>query len=165
MSALELAGLALLALLLVGGALGTVLTRNLVHSVLCLALVLVATAGLYARLLAGFLAGVQVLLYAGGVATLMIFGVMLTSRMEGKPVRHESRNVVRGALAALALAGLLGTAVLTLPLPVQARTAPGGAREIGAAFLTEHVLPFEVLSVLLVAAMVAAIVIARKSDA
>jgi NADH-quinone oxidoreductase subunit J len=165
MSWLELAGLALLALLLLGGALGTVLTRNLVHSVLCLALVLVATAGLYARLLAGFLAGVQVLLYAGGVATLMIFGVMLTSRMDGRPMRHESRGIARGALAALALAGLLGSAVMTLPLPREGLTPPPGAREIGAAFLTEYVLAFEVLSVLLVAAMVAAIVIARKSDA
>lgn len=164
MSVVELVGLGLLALLLLIGALGTVVSKNLVHSVLWLALVLVATAGLYARLLAGFLAGVQVLLYAGGVATLMIFAVMLTSRMEGGPVTHESRNRVRGAIVALALAGLLGATIVRQPLMKASTAAPADAQELGHAFLTDYVLPFEVLSLLLVAAMIAAITIARKSD-
>jgi NADH-quinone oxidoreductase subunit K len=106
-SPLEIAGLCFLALFVLGGALGTVLSKNLVHSVLWLALVLVATAGLYARLCAGFLAGAQVLLYAGGVITLAIFAVMLSSRMQGGPILHGSQKQGRGALAALAVGGLL----------------------------------------------------------
>ena len=112
MSALEILGLSLLALFILGGALGTVLSKNLVHSVLYLALVLVATAGLYARLSAGFLAGTQVLLYAGGVVTLAIFAVMLSARLEGGPIPNESGRRGRAALVALALAGLLGSVLL-----------------------------------------------------
>ncbi len=161
----ELLGLAALSAVLLAGALGTVLSRNLVHSVLWLALTLVATAGLYLKLLAGFLAGAQVLLYAGGVVTLAIFGVMLTTRQDGGPIRHESAGRARGALTALVVAACLCTAILAAPLPdVSAAPAPDAAA-VGRSFLTDFVLPFEVLSVLLVAAMVGAIVLARKEDA
>ncbi len=164
MSALEIAGMSLLALFVLGGALGTVLSKNLVHSVLWLALVLVATAGLYARLCAGFLAGAQVLLYAGGVITLAIFAVMLSSRMEGGPILHGSAQRGRGLLAALAVAALLVSVLLPAELLIPRDLALVDAADLGRSFLGEYVLPFEVLSVLLVVAMIGALTIARKED-
>ena len=164
MSTLEILGLSILALVILGGALGTVLSKNLVHSVLYLALVLVATAGLYARLSAGFLAGAQVLLYAGGVVTLAIFAVMLSARMEGGPIPTESGKRARAALVALAVAGLLSGVLLQAQITVPASVPVVDAAEIGRSFLGEYVLPFEVLSVLLVAAMIGAIAIARRED-
>jgi NADH:ubiquinone oxidoreductase subunit 6 (subunit J) len=164
MSTLEILGLSILALVILGGALGTVLSKNLVHSVLYLALVLVATAGLYARLSAGFLAGAQVLLYAGGVVTLAIFAVMLSARMEGGPIPNESGKRARAALVALAVAGLLSGVLLQAQITVPASVPVVDAAEIGRSFLGEYVLPFEVLSVLLVAAMIGAIAIARRED-
>jgi NADH:ubiquinone oxidoreductase subunit 6 (subunit J) len=164
MSALELVGLALLALLILGGALGTVLSKNLVHSVLWLALVLVATAGVYARLSAGFLAGAQVLLYAGGVITLAIFAVMLSSRLEGGPILHGSARRVRGALVALAVAGLFCGVLLQADLVAPHGLPAVDSADLGRSFLGEFVLPFEVLSVLLVAALIGAVVISRRED-
>ena len=164
MSTLELVGLSLLALLVLGGALGTVLSRNLVHSVLWLALVLVATAGVYARLSAGFLAGAQVLLYAGGVITLAIFAVMLSSRLEGGPILHESARRGRGALVALAVAGLFCGVLLQADVGAPQGVAVVDSAALGRSFLGEFVLPFEVLSVLLVAALVGAVVISRRED-
>jgi NADH:ubiquinone oxidoreductase subunit 6 (subunit J) len=163
-SVLEILGLSILALVILVGALGTVLSKNLVHSVLWLALVLVATAGLYARLLAGFLAGAQVLLYAGGVVTLAIFAVMLSARLEGGPIPNESAKRGRAALVALALAALLCGVLLQAEITVPGSVPVVDAAEIGRSFLGEYVLPFEVLSVLLVAAMIGAIAIARRED-
>jgi NADH:ubiquinone oxidoreductase subunit 6 (subunit J) len=165
LSGLELTGLGLLALLVLGGALGTVLSKNLVHSVLWLALVLVATAGLYARLSAGFLAGAQVLLYAGGVITLAIFAVMLSARLEGGPIPNGSARRGRGLLVALAVAALLCGVLLQSDFGVQREVPVVDSADLGRSFLGEYVLPFEVLSVLLVAAMIGAIVIARREDA
>jgi len=163
-SALEILGMSVLALVVLGGALGTVLSKNLVHSVLWLALVLVATAGVYARLCAGFLAGAQILLYAGGVITLAIFAVMLSSRMEGGPILHGSAKQGRGAVVALAVAALLCGVLLQTELSIPRDLPVVDAAEIGRSFLVEYVLPFEVLSVLLVAAMIAALTIARRED-
>jgi NADH-quinone oxidoreductase subunit J len=166
MTALELAGIAVPSVAILVGAAGTVLSRNLVHSVFWLALALVATAGLFVRLAAGFLAGAQVLVYAGGIVTLMIFGVMLTARIEGGPLLHASRGKVRGALIAAAVFALLCVPIVGTDFSAVAASAPAPtSADLGNAFLSDFVLPFEVLSVLLVAAMIGAIAIARKTDA
>jgi len=163
-SGLEVLGLSLLAGVILLGALGTVISKDLVRAVLWLALTLVATAGIYLKLLAGFLAGTQVLLYAGGVITLAIFAVMLSQRVEGAGVRQESRGLVVGALAAIAVGGVLVAGILAAPLAAAAAVPPPSVTDLAASFMGEFLLPFEVLSVLLVAVMVAAITIARRTD-
>jgi len=146
----------LLSALLVVGA------RNLVHAVLWLGVTLTGTAALYAMLGASFLAGVQILLYVGGVVTLMIFGVMLTRRHDGIAVPAERTSPRRGALVAAALFGVLAAAVARSELPAgQTRIA---TEALGVSLLTTHVLAFEVLSLLLLAAIIGAIVIARRRD-
>jgi NADH-quinone oxidoreductase subunit J len=144
-------------------------TANLVHAALWLGLTLLVTAGLYAMLGASFLAGIQVLLYIGGVITLMLFAVMITRRHEGLVIPAESTGHVRGAIAAVTLFAVVAAAIGATPsldhpagpegLPVQATTA-----DIGRALLGQHVLAFEVVSVLLLAAVIGAIVIARRRD-
>lgn len=161
---LSMIGFGLLALVLLGSALGVVLAKNLVHSVLFLALTLVATAGVYLFLEAEFLAGVQVLLYAGGVAVLTIFAVMLTRKTdEGQPV-HGRGNYLRGGVAAGGIGLVLAAFILDAPvLAAPAKVAT--IAELGKGFWGEYLLAFETLSLLLVAVMIGAIVIARKEDA
>ena len=138
-----------------------VLVRNLLHAVLFLILSFVGIAGLYITLSADFVAVVQVLIYAGAIAVLMIFAVMLTPR--------ASRDNAEGLLQipALVLAGLVVAGVAFVVLETDWREATRGpfdttAAAIGEALLTPFVLPFEIASVLLVAAMIGAIVLVRE---
>ena len=96
----EALGLGGVAVLVLGASLAVVLARNLFHSVLWLALALVGTAGLFVLLHADFLAAVQVLLYAGGVVTIVVFAIMLTERLVGSSLRQTNRGVLAGAIAA-----------------------------------------------------------------
>jgi NADH-quinone oxidoreductase subunit J len=147
-------------------ALFVVTSKNLVHAVLWLAVSLGVTAALYVLLQAPFLAGIQILLYTGGVITLMLFGVMLTRRHERVMIENETAPGRRlpGLLAAAALFGVVAAATTrTSGLPA-GPTRMVRADEIGRSFLTEHLLAFEVLSLLLLVAMIGAIVLARKTD-
>jgi NADH-quinone oxidoreductase subunit J len=144
-----------------------VLAVDLIRAVLWLGVTLVATAALYAMLGASFLAGVQLLLYVGGVMTLMVFGVMITRRHEGiAPTATDSVNPARGALVASALFGLVATAIVrtdgldAAPQPL----APLTLADLGRAILVQYVLAFEALSLLLLAAIIGAVVLARRRD-
>lgn len=161
---LERIGFGVIAAVLLLSALRVVTTRNLVHAVLWLAITLATTAAAYVMLQAPFLAAIQLLLYTGGVLTLMLFGIMLTRRVEGVNVPVESSGQGKGAALAAALFGLMATAIMQTPNLPDAPAPAVGARELGKSFLTDHLLAFEVLSLLLLAAMVGAIVIARGRD-
>lgn len=144
-----------------------VVSRDLVHSVLWLGVALVATAGLFIALHAEFLAAVQILLYTGGVITLMLFGVMVTRRLSGEArIEHGSSHRLRGALLSVSTFALVA---LTVSRAADSHSGPppghlGDTREIGSVILRDLMLPFEALSVLLLAAMIGAIVLARKVD-
>jgi len=137
--------------------------EDLVRGVLWLAVTLLGTAGLYATLDAGFLAAIQVLLYTGGVITLMLFAVLLTRRREGPIPAGGVHRPVAGALAAATFFALVAFAVLrTDGLPARAgRVDP---RALGLLLTSDLALPFEALSLLLLAGMVGAIVLARRQD-
>jgi NADH-quinone oxidoreductase subunit J len=146
-------------------AIGVVRSPNLVHSVFWLAGVLVSTAAAFVALESPFLAGIQIVLYTGGVVTLMIFGVMLTQRDHETNIPNPSaRELSSGAAAlgilAIALAGIWGSPELAV---MPGRDA-GSAADVGKLFLGPHLLAFEVLSVLLLAAMIGAIVLSRRTD-
>jgi NADH-quinone oxidoreductase subunit J len=142
-----------------------VLTPNLFHAVLFLALALVATGGVFLLLHAPFLFGVQLLLYAGGVVTVLVFAIMLTERLVGERISQTSRHIVNGTLVAAAvLAAVLGFLVRR---PGQA-AAPAGSGDttvaIGGALVGRFAGAFELLAVLLVAALLGAIYLARTED-
>ena len=159
-------GFAVVAGVMLVGALATVATGNLVRAVFWLALTLAATAGLYILLDAGFLAGVQVLTYVGGIVTLMIFGVMVTRRHDGGPIPSLGADGFRALVVALGTFALMASAIVSSHLedgvqPVVARmTTQGLARSL----LDEHLLAFEAASLLLLAAIVGAVVLARRRD-
>lgn len=160
----DLPGWILTALVLIP-ALLVVGSRNLVYGVLWLGVTLLATAAVYVRLQAPFVAAVQVLLYAGGVVILLIFGLMLTRRHETLGVIALKANPLRGIVVAVPLFGTLVAAILKSPVPApQPFTAGVPVTSVGRSLLTDYVLAFEVLSVLLLAAMIGAIVIARRKD-
>lgn len=138
-----------------------VFVRNLLHAVLFLILSFVGVAGLYITLSADFVAVVQVLIYAGAIAVLMIFAVMLTPLSN----RDNSENVLQAP--ALVLSGLVASAVAFVVLETDWRVAgrasfDATAVEIGEALVSPFALPFEIASVLLVVAMIGAIVLVRE---
>ena len=163
--ALEPIAFGVVALALLICALRVVTARNLVHTVLWLGLMLAMTAIVFVFLHAPFLAAIQLILYTGGVLTLMLFGVMLTHRKEGvTSIPNPSAGIVPGVLLAGGVFALITAAVqrttdLPAAAPVNITT-----QALGVSFLTEHALAFEVLSILLLAAVLGAIVIARRSD-
>lgn len=152
-----------IALVMVGAALMVVAARDLVHAVLWLAVALITTAVAYVALHADFLAAAQILLYTGGVITLMLFAVMLTRRLSGNRLDiARFQGGARGPILAVAVLGLVGTAIVRAgPLVSRTPQVQADTRGLGALFLTELVLPFELLGLLLLAAMVGAIVLAR----
>jgi NADH-quinone oxidoreductase subunit J len=144
-------------------AIRVVRSQNLIHAVLWLAVTLLGTAVLFGMLDAPFLAGIQVLTYIGGVVTLVIFGVMVTRRHEGGQAFAERGDAVRGLLGAGGLTVLLGYSLWRTPLegqPVPTATAA----QIGTTLLTTQVVAFEAASILLLAAIVGAVAIARRKD-
>ena len=148
---------------LLAASVGVVLSKNLFHSVLWLALVLVATAGLFLSLHAEFLAAAQVLLYAGGVVTLVVFAIMLTERLVGETIAQMNRGIGWGALAAAAVFVAIAAVVVPASRQAPGRGAPTTAA-LGEALLTEWALAFEVLGALLVAALLGALSLARADD-
>ncbi|MFQ5848947.1 MAG: NADH-quinone oxidoreductase subunit J [Candidatus Methylomirabilales bacterium] len=151
-----------LAAFTVGAALLVVLGRNIVHSAVALIFTFCGVAGIYVLLDAEFLAAVQVLIYVGGITILLLFAIMLTTRIAARvAVFNEqvglSAVIVLGITAVLIYASLAGIQVGGEP-PRAVESAPA----LGRLLLTTHVLPFEVASVLLLAAMVGAIILARR---
>jgi NADH-quinone oxidoreductase subunit J len=156
------------AALILGSAVMVVTTRKLIHAALWLVAVLFGVAILYAVLQAGFLAVVQVVVYIGAIAILFIFAVMLTRReMLDKGAQTRSNWWLPALLGLLILTGL-GTMILNQP--GFGRTAveiPAGVdtlRNLGTALVSPDafVLPFEVASILLLAALVGSVYIASE---
>lgn len=148
-----------------GAALVTVTTRQLVHAALWLIVALGGLAVEYLLLTAEFIAWVQVLIYVGSVVVLLLFGLMLTRAPIGRSPDADSENRWAALAVAVAAAGTLvwvvvdafRTTWIELDGPAQ------GSTEATGSFLFRHwVLPFEALSVLLLAALVGAIVMSRK---
>jgi NADH-quinone oxidoreductase subunit J len=154
-----------LAVVLVGSALAVVLSKNLFHSVLWLALALTGTAGVFLLLDAEFLAAVQLLLYAGGIVTIVVFAIVVTERLVGERITQTSRRITAGAVISLALIALIVNAITRQPLAtVREPLQSDLTRTIGESILTRFVLPFELLGVLMLAAMLGAVYFARPEE-
>lgn len=157
----------ILSITALGGALGTVLNRNLFHSALFLVLSFVGVAGFYLLLEAELLAMVQILVYVGAIAILIIFAVMLTRRLMSDEYESRNEQWLYGLGAAVVLFGILAYILLNpnLNWPVEAAEVPAGsivALGVGLVSPDAFLLPFEVASVLLLVALVGAVIIARE---
>ncbi len=145
-----------------GGALGVVTSRNLFHAALYLILSFFGVTGYYVLLSAGFLAMVQLMVYAGAIAILILFAIMFSRR----PMAHESQANQQwwlSLLLALALFVVLVVVVGAVNWPVSdAAPAADTVTQLGVALLGSYLIPFEVVAVLLSVAMIGAIFLARE---
>ncbi len=161
----ETVGFWLVAAVLLGSSLAVVLTPNLFHAVLYLAAALVATGAVFLLLEQPFLFAVQLLLYAGGVVTIVVFAIMLTERLVGEQIRQTSRYLINGAIVAAAvfvgIVGFLLQASLATPRPEQAGDV---IASIGRALVGPFAVTFHLLGVLLVAGLIGALYFARSEE-
>jgi NADH-quinone oxidoreductase subunit J len=155
----------LLGLMSLGAAILVVTTRNVVHAALWLVVTLAGVAGAYLMLTAEFLAWVQVLIYVGAVIVLLLFGIMLTKAPIGGDADLNSENRIAAALVGLASAGTLTTLVVDAFRHEFVDLGNGtGAARVGESIFRSYVLPFEVVSVLLLAALIGSIVLSRRDE-
>jgi NAD(P)H-quinone oxidoreductase subunit 6 len=152
-----------LSALVLGGAAGVAFSRNILRSAFLLLATLGGTAGLYLFLGADFVGVTQLLVYVGGILVLLLFAVLLTGRIGD--VAATNRAVGRGIAVPLAL--LTGLLIVTVAVTTpwrrtEAIAAPTTAR-IGDGLLNEYLLPFELISLVLLMALVGTMVVARRS--
>jgi len=154
------------------GAAVAVTARSLFRAALGLALALFGVAALYLFMQAEFLAVSQLLIYVGAILTLLIFGVMLTSRIADPAIPAWNRQRRAASVLAGAFGVGLGWILCAVPwegIVVSSRSGTGGSHSVplaivGRGLLSVYLLPFELLSVLLVGALVGAVFIAKQED-
>jgi NADH-quinone oxidoreductase subunit J len=145
------------------GAVRLVTSRNVVHAALYLVVTLAMVAGTYLLVAAEFLAWVQVLIYVGAIIVLVLFSLMLTKA----PIGRDTLDNQQRGIAALVAAGVLAGLVYLVQDRFggqRIRLQPVRTAQVGVSIFRDFVLPFEVVSVLLLAALVGAVVIARKDE-
>ena len=154
----------LFALITLASAAVVVFSKNIVYSAFALLFAFFGVAGLYALMMADFLAVTQLLIYVGGILVLVLFGVMLTSNVLDVQIRAGAMHVLPALLIVGALAAVLLTVFWSTDwtlvrelVPVE-QTGP----DIGRLFLTTYLLPFEIASVILLVALIGAAMIARR---
>jgi NADH-quinone oxidoreductase subunit J len=148
-----------------GGAGGCAFSRNLLYSAWSLLFAFLGVAGLYVFLGADFPAVVQVLIYVGGVLVLILFAIMLTRQLGEEPeVSNKHVGLPVGGVLAVLILGVLGTIAVNGPWAIKTGAIKWESSGVGLGngFLTEWLLPFEVASVVLLAALVGSVVLARK---
>ncbi len=157
-----------LAAVIVVSAMLVVVSRNIVHSILWLVLVFLGIAGVFLMLNAPFLAAIQVLVYAGAVSIMIVFGVMLTQRGDMKKTNPFNARVIISAL----IAGLtvIAAAVLTYLSESGMQMSNTGVPtdtvgNIGELMLTKYVVPFEAAAILLLVALIGAVFLAKEVKA
>ena len=145
----------------------TVTTRRILRSAVYLLFVLISTAGIYFMLNYNFLAAVQLTVYAGGIVVLIIFSILLTSHISQRAAMAPFRHAIFAALSVAA--GMIVTILALLKfvfIPTSQPAIGSDVRTIGTQLINYgndgYALPFEVISILLLAAMIGAIVVAKK---
>jgi len=153
----------ILSVLVLGCALAVVTNRNLFHSAIFLAITLVGIAGLYLLLEVEFLAGIQILIYVGAVVTLIIFAIMVSRDLMNPKARAMNRQWAAAAVAVALVFLVLVIALLQFPWgPAAISTQTDVTGALGKAMVGDYVLPFEVVSVVLLVALVGSIILARE---
>ncbi|HSE39741.1 MAG TPA: NADH-quinone oxidoreductase subunit J [Acidobacteriota bacterium] len=163
---LRIGGFYLFALMTVISAAFVTFARSIMRAVFSLMFALFGIAGLFLFLHADFLAATQVLIYVGGVLVLLLFGIMLTQRMVEADIRTGRIQFIPAIIAMIILFGFLSYLIFKTPWKIQQPAAfQETTSQIGTLLMTEWLLPFEVASILLLAALVGAVSIARAKKA
>jgi len=148
-----------------GSALMVVISKQLLYSAIALLFTLFGVAGLYIFMWADFMAGVQVVVYIGGILVLLIFGIMLTNKISSVNISHTSLQRGVGAVVTLGVLGFLipminNTSWLQLSSAEPTQTAESKGRLL----MMEYLLPFEVASLLLLGALIGAAMLSRNTN-
>jgi NADH-quinone oxidoreductase subunit J len=158
----------LLAGLAVGSGVLVITRKNPVHSALALILTLLSLAGLYLMLYAPFVAGVQIILYVGGIMVLFLFVIMLVNIERSEKEKQFNQQWIAGVLAALALGGLFvtiyvkGQGLFPAPVPLSRLPEAQNTQKVGEMLYSNYMFPFEIASLLLLVAIIGAVVMAKK---
>jgi NADH-quinone oxidoreductase subunit J len=160
------------AAVIVAAAVAVVTTKNVVRAALYLVTVFVGVVAQYLLLAAEFVAVTQILVYIGAIMVLMLFGIMLTRARIGRDTNLTHDTWWLGLITAVGLLGVMGYALIDAfedtPLPQDTRiddVAGSNTATLSDSIFSQYLIPFEVVSVLLLAALVGAIVLARKDRA
>lgn len=143
-------------------ALRTVTSRNVFHSAIFLALTLIGVACVFLYLDAEFLAIIQILIYVGAITILIIFAIMLTARIQDRAIRQTNRQVPVSAVIALGFFILFLNIIKKSPWQAAVEKPQTlSLAQLGSSLMTNFALPFEVISLVLLVALVGAIVIGK----
>jgi NADH-quinone oxidoreductase subunit J len=157
-----------IAAVMVGAAVVVVTSRNVVRAALALIVVFAGVAAQFLLLAAEFVAVTQVLVYIGAIMVLMLFGIMLTRGRIGRDVDMTNEHWWMGVITAVLVVAVMGYSLIDAfgddPVPAERSITTGGSNTsaVSDSIFSQYLIPFEVVSVLLLAALVGAIVIARK---
>ena len=157
-----------IALLIIGSALAVVFLKNIVHSALCLVVSFLGVAAIYFMLSAGFLAVIQIMVYAGAISVLIIFAIMLVIDKDMKKTNQFSRNLGNFAFGIPIIGMVIVTMLVAIcksDFPLAA--VPGsdqGVGQLAELMLGNFVVPFEAAAVLLLVAVIGAIIMAKGVD-
>lgn len=151
------------AILIIASAFIVVFSKNIMHSAFSLMFTLLGVAGFYVLLNADFIAMTQIMVYIGGILILIVFGVMLTTRVTNVDIKSKNIQIMPAAIFTAIIGGTLcgifwNTKWMSFDTPYVDTTA----NYIGLILLTNYILPFEAVSVLLLVAMIGAALIARR---
>ena len=145
-----------------GGAIGGVLTRNIVYAAFTLLVALIGVAGVFLLVFAEFLALVQVLIYGGAIVIVVLFALMLT-RIEDFRHLTDHRQWPVAALSAVVLFGILVAAIVGTSVPETERQGVG-LEALGSSLFVQWAVPFEIASLVLLVALIGAVVLVRTSE-
>jgi NADH-quinone oxidoreductase subunit J len=162
---MDIALFLLLAALTVGGVVGFLVTRNQAHGALLLVLSFASLGGVFGLLGAPFVAAVQVIIYAGAILVLFLFVLMMVNLREGVPAERKKWTIVVAAALGLVLLAELALAIGRLA--GGAPPAAGGGSStagLGTLLFTRYLYPFEITSLLILAALAGGLTLARKKD-
>ena len=154
----------LVSAVVVGSALAVVLSKNIVHSALFLVVSFIAVAGVYALLGVDFIAAVQILVYAGAIAILLVFGIMLTKRGDMKDTNLFSQYKYLGLFVSVAFLAVTVYMISLSDLTVVAGEMGSVVRLVATDLYGNFVIPFEGAAILLLVAMVGAVMLARGGN-
>jgi NADH:ubiquinone oxidoreductase subunit 6 (subunit J) len=150
--------------IIIGSALAVVLFKNLVHSAIFLIITFVGVAGIYAMLEFDFLAAVQILIYAGAIAILLVFGVMLTRRGDIRESNPFNKYKFVSIIISAAFLFVTVYMIFLNDLPSLTKEAGNSIELIASVMFTDFVVPFEAAAILLLVAMIGAVMIARGGN-
>jgi NADH-quinone oxidoreductase subunit J len=153
-----------LAGVMLGSALLVVMGRDIIRSALWLILSFAGLAGIYGLLGSPFMAISQVLVYIGAIAVLILFAVMITASKRGPAKLVFQRQWWAGAIAAILLVGLMITTILLTEWPHNGQVYAADTREIALTLFEDYLFAFEVLGVLLLAAVIGGLYLAKRDD-